>query len=382
MSVAALHTTMRSGIEPEAHAHKRAMRVAMLSAAFETVRLAPEPPIHPIDPRDWPKELAPYRQAMPRRALAELAVTAAPFVSLWLAMWLSLGQGYWLTLLLAVPAAGFLVRLFVIQHDCGHGSFFRGRRANDRLGRVIGVLTLTPYAHWRQQHALHHGSSGNLDRRGKGDVETLTVREYRDLPRWRRIGYRLFRHPLVILGLGPIFVFVCRHRLPENPLRANAQAWGDVMATNLAVAVALTFLAVLLGARELLLVQLPITWLASTMGVWLFFVQHQFEHTYWERDAGWALHTGGLHGSSLLDLPPVLRWFTANIGIHHVHHLSARIPSYRLGEVLRDHPELRGTNRLTLRHSLQCFRLALWDEDAKRLVSFREALPPSVGFAG
>ena len=349
------------------------MHLAMQSATIEAVHHAPKPATDLIEPRDWKKKLAPYRQAMPRRALAELALTAAPFTALWLAMWLSLGQGYWLTLLLALPAAGFLVRLFVIQHDCGHGSFFHTKRANDRVGWVLGVLTLTPYAHWRQQHALHHGTSGNLDRRGQGDVETLTVREFRELSGWRRLCYRLFRHPLVILGLGPIFVFVCRHRLPEHPLRANAQAWQDVMATNLAIAVALTVLAVLMGARELLLVQLPITWLASTMGVWLFFVQHQFEDTYWERDAGWALHAGGLHGSSHFDLPSVLRWFTANIGIHHVHHLSARIPSYRLGEVLRDHPELRGTNRLTLRHSLHCFRLALWDEDAKRLVGFREA---------
>ena len=310
---------------------------------------------------------------MPRRALAELALTATPFAALWLAMWLTLGVGYWLTLLLAVPTAGFLVRLFVIQHDCGHGSFFRARSANDRLGRVIGVLTLTPYAHWRHQHALHHGTSGNLDRRGEGDVETLTVREFRELPGWRRLLYRIFRHPLTILGLGPLVVFVLRQRLPENPKTASARAWRDVMASNLAIATVLIALAWLVGARDLLLVQLPITWLASAIGIWLFYVQHQFEHTYWEPDARWQLHAGGLHGSSHFDLPPVLRWFTANIGVHHIHHLSATIPSYRLGEVLRDHPELRGTNRLTLGRSLRCFRLALWDENAKRLVSFREA---------
>jgi omega-6 fatty acid desaturase (delta-12 desaturase) len=235
------------------------------------------------------------------------------------------------------------------------------------------VLTLTPYAHWRHQHALHHGTSGNLDRRGEGDVTTLTLREYRVLSVWQRISYRIFRHPLVILGLGPLFVFVIRHRMPEHPMRADAQAWREVMATNLAIAAVLTLLAVLVGARELLLVQLPITWLASAMGVWLFFVQHQFEDTYWERDVSWSLQAGGLHGSSHFDLPSVLRWFTANIGMHHLHHLSASIPSYRLSEVLRDHPQMRGTNRLTLARSLRCFRLALWDEDRKRLVSFREA---------
>ena len=346
----------------------------MLAATTaETRPRAPKAARDGNDPRGLLAKLARYRQSIPRRAWSELAVTALPFAALWVAMWLSLGVGYWLTLLLAVPTAGFLVRLFVIQHDCGHGSFFPARRANDRLGRVLGVLTLTPYAHWRDQHALHHGTSGNLDRRGEGDVETLTVREFRQLPGWRRLLYRLFRHPVTILGLGPLFVFVLRQRLPENPRTASARAWRDVMASNLAIATVLIALAWLVGARDLLLVQLPITWLASAMGIWLFYVQHQFEHTYWEPDARWQLHAGGLHGSSHFDLPPVLRWFTANIGVHHVHHLSATIPSYRLGEVLRDHPELHGTNRLTLGRSLRCFRLALWDENARRLVSFREA---------
>lgn len=325
------------------------------------------------DPRRWLPELGPYRQAIPRRASFELVITIVPFVALWLAMWGSLGHGYWLTLLLAMPTAAFLVRLFVIQHDCGHRSFFTGRRANDRLGRAIGVLTLTSYAHWRHQHALHHGTSGSLERRGEGDVTTLTVREFQALPLWRKALYRAFRHPVTMLGLGPLVIFVLRHRVPEHPLRADAQAWRQVMATNLAIAALVTIMAMLIGVRDLLLVQLPITWLASSMGIWLFFVQHQFEHTYWERDGNWQLHAGGLRGSSHFDLPPVLRWFTANIGVHHVHHLSASIPSYRLGEVLRDHPELRDINRLTLRRSLRCFRLALWDEESGRLLSFHEA---------
>jgi omega-6 fatty acid desaturase (delta-12 desaturase) len=346
------------------------MLAATLARIAPPVRIDPE---RIPNPRPLLAKLARYRQAIPPRAWFEIAITAVPFAALWCAMWLSLGVGYWLTLLLAVPTAGFLVRLFVIQHDCGHGSFFPSRSANDRLGRVIGVLTLTPYAHWRHQHALHHGTSGNLDRRGEGDVETLTVREFRGLPRWRRLLYRLFRHPVTILGLGPLFVFVLRQRLPENPRSASARAWRDVMATNLAIAAVVIAFGWLLGLRDFLLVQLPITWLASAMGIWLFYVQHQFEDTYWEPDATWGLHVAGLRGSSHLDLPPLLRWFTANIGVHHVHHLSATIPSYRLGEVLRDLPELQGTNRLTLERSLDCFRLALWDEDAKRLVSFRDA---------
>ncbi|MFL5333889.1 MAG: fatty acid desaturase [Geminicoccaceae bacterium] len=325
------------------------------------------------DPRAWVGRLARYRGTSSRRALIELTVTALPFLALWVAMWLSLAVGYWLTLLLALPAAGLLVRLFVIQHDCGHGSFFGQRRANDWLGRVIGVLTLTPYGAWRHQHALHHGTSGNLDRRGEGDVETLTVREFHMLPAWRRLLYRSWRNPLAVLGVGPLFVFVLKHRLPEHPLRAGPSMWRDVMAFNLVIAAVIGAMVALMGARQFLLVQLPITWLASAMGVWLFYVQHQFERTFWEHEANWTLYRGGLLGSSHLDLPAVLRWFTANIGMHHVHHLSASIPSYRLAEVLRDHPELRWANRLTLRQSLTCFRLALWDEDTGKLVSFGQA---------
>jgi acyl-lipid omega-6 desaturase (Delta-12 desaturase) len=305
--------------------------------------------------------------------MAELAITAAPFVALWGLMWLSLGHGYWLTLLLAVPTAGFLVRLFMIQHDCGHGSFFRRRRANDWLGRAIGVLTLTAYDHWRQRHAVHHATGGNLDERGIGDVNTLTVAEFERLPLARRLLYRLARSPLVVLGIGPVYVFVFKHRLPSGLRRGGRASWVSVLATNLAIAGLAATAAWLIGWREFLMVQVPVTWLASSIGVWLFFVQHQFEGTSWDREEDWTFHQGALEGSSHLDLPPVLRWFTANIGIHHVHHLAARIPSYRLGEVLRDHPELRGINRLTVIDSLRGMRLALWDETTRRLVSFREA---------
>ena len=293
------------------------------------------------DARHWVTMLAPYRESSPGRSLAELFVTVVPFVALWLAMLLSLRYSYWLCLMLAVPAAGFLVRLFMIQHDCGHGSFFRRRRANDWLGRVLGVLTLTPYGYWRRTHAMHHATSGHLDRRGMGDIDTLTVREYQSLPAWRRALYRLKRHPIVVLGLGPFYLFVLKHRLPVRLMRAGREPWLSVMSTNLAIAAVAGLLMAILGVRDFLLVQAPITLLASSAGVWLFYVQHQFEHTYWERGADWNLHTGALHGSSHYDLPPVLRWFTANIGIHHVHHLASRIPCYRLGEALRAHPELR-----------------------------------------
>ena len=331
-----------------------------------------QPPAEPDAPR-WVTLLAPYRQPILGRSLAELVVTVVPFVALWIVMLLSLRYSYWLCLLLAVPAAGFLVRLFMIQHDCGHGSFFRRRRANDWLGRALGVLTLTPYGYWRRTHAMHHATSGHLGRRGTGDVATLTVREYQSMPAWRRGLYRLSRHPIVVLGVGPFYLFVLQHRLPVRLMRGGRAPWVSVMSTNLAIAGVVGLLVAVVGVRDFLLVHAPISLLASSAGVWLFYVQHQFEHTYWAWGADWNVHTGALHGSSHYDLPPVLRWFTANIGIHHVHHLCSRIPCYRLGEVLREHPELQGVSRLTLKESFRCLRLALWDEDKRRLVGFLEA---------
>lgn len=323
------------------------------------------------DARAWGRLLAPYREPDPRRSLAELLLTLGSFAGLWLLMWASLGLGYWAVLALALPTAGFLVRLFMIQHDCGHGSFFRRRATNDWIGRAIGVLTLTPYDDWRRAHAVHHATSANLDRRGVGDITTLTVREYLALPRVRRAAYRLYRHPLVLFGLGPAYLFLLQHRLPS--LRGDAGAWLSAMLTNLGIGASAAAAVLLVGAGPFLLVHGPVVLLAASAGVWLFYVQHQFEETAWDRDRRWSLHEGALHGSSHYELPGVLRWLTANIGVHHVHHLSSRIPSYRLPEVLRAHPELRMVNRLTLAQSLRCVRLALWDEDRRRLVSFADA---------
>jgi len=326
--------------------------------------------------RDWVEVLAPYREQQHGRALVELALTALPFAGLWLAMLWSLGVGYWLTVLLAVPTAGFLVRLFMIQHDCGHGSFFKRRWANDWLGRIIGVLTLTPYGHWKRSHAVHHASSGNLDRRGTGDIETLTVREFQRLPRWRRVLYRLSRQPLVILGLAPTWLFVVQQRLPSAPFRASRADWLSVLGTNLGIAAVLGGLVGLCGWQVVLAVHAPVVILGGTIGVWLFFVQHQFEETAWDEGDDWNAHDAALYGSSHYDLPAPLRWLTANIGIHHVHHLASRIPSYRLNEVLRAHPPLRAIGRLTLWQSLGCLELALWDEDRRRLVRFRDVPAP------
>ena len=325
-----------------------------------------------LDPRAWAPLLARYREPSCARSTIELVITAVPLVILWILMWAALDTGYWIGLLLAVPAAGFLVRLFMIQHDCGHGSFFRRRHANDWVGRVIGVLTLTPYDFWRHSHALHHANSGNLDHRGFGDVDTLTLREFLALPSWRQLLYRLYRNPIVMFGVGPMYLFVLQHRLPVGLMRSSWHFWLSTMATNLAIAALAVTMIWLVGLGPFLLVQLPITLLAGSIGVWLFYVQHQFEDTFWAHDEGWNFYEAALHGSSHYDLPGVLRWFTANIGVHHVHHLCSRIPYYRLPCVLRDHPELAAVGRLTMLQSLRCVRMVFWDERRRRLISFRE----------
>jgi omega-6 fatty acid desaturase (delta-12 desaturase) len=312
--------------------------------------------------------LANYRKPSQARSIAELTITFVPLVILWMTAWFTFSLGYaWASLFIAVPAAGFLVRLFMIQHDCGHGTFFAHLQANDWIGRLIGALTLTPYDFWRRTHALHHATAGNLDRRGFGDVDTLTVHEYLARPFWGRLKYRLYRHPAVMFGIGPAYLFLFQHRLPVGLMRSGWQPWASN--TNLAIA----------------LIVAALWWLTASafgrassdhdacgaVGFLLFYVQHQFEYTMWERDGKWSLHDAALHGSSHYDLPALLRWFTANIGIHHVHHLCSRIPYYRLPCVLRDHPELRDVGRVTLLESFRCVRLVLWDEAQGRLVSSR-----------
>lgn len=319
------------------------------------------------------RDLARYRRPSWSRAWFELAMTAGLLIAGWLAMWASLGVGYWLTLLIAIPAAGFLVRLFMIQHDCGHGAFFPNRLANDWTGRILGLLTFTPYDYWKRGHALHHATSGNLDRRGTGDILTLTVEEYSARSSWGRFRYRAYRNPLVMFGVGPAFLFFLQQRLPFGQMRSGPRPWISAIGTNAGIAALACLMTGLVGGRALLAVHLPVMLLAASVGVWLFYVQHQFEQVVWTRDPDWKLHDAALSGSSHYDLPAVLRWFTANIGVHHVHHLCSRIPFYRLRGVLRDHPGLRACGRVTLAQSLASVRLALWDEAGQKLVSFREA---------
>jgi omega-6 fatty acid desaturase (delta-12 desaturase) len=270
-----------------------------------------------------------------------------------------------------------MVRLFIIQHDCGHAAFFPSPRANDRLGRLLGVLTLTPYAFWRQEHAVHHATSGNLDRRGIGDVTTLTVDEYRSRSALARLTYRLYRHPLVLFGLGPSFHFLIRHRVPTGNPRRHRHAWLSVLGTNAALAGIGLVMGLTIGLQPFLLAYIPAAIMAASIGVWLFYVQHQFEDTYWQPAARWRFATAALEGSSFYDLPRPLHWATGHIGFHHIHHLCSRIPNYRLAECCARNPELqRFAKRLTLRESLGCARLALWDPEKGRLVSFRQARSP------
>ncbi|MDX2156269.1 MAG: fatty acid desaturase [Hyphomicrobiaceae bacterium] len=313
-----------------------------------------------------------YRTPSWLRSVIEVAITAVPFVLLWLAMLASLEWSYLLTLLLAVPTAGFLVRLFLIQHDCGHGSFFKRRLTNDWVGRIISVFTMTPYDDWQRSHATHHANVGNLDRRGVGDITTLTIAEYQGLSPWGRLGYRLYRHPFVMFGIGPAYVFLVRHRMPSRERRMDWRAWVSPMLTNVAIAAVATLVISLVGLGPFLMIELPVVVLAASMGVWLFYIQHQFEDTTWDHEGSWSVHEAALHGSSYYHLPAPLRWLTANIGAHHVHHLCSRIPYYRLETVLRDHPELETVGKITFLESLACVRLALWDEARGRMISFRD----------
>jgi acyl-lipid omega-6 desaturase (Delta-12 desaturase) len=300
-------------------------------------------------------------------------VTLVPFVFLWVLAWMALSVSYWLSFGIAALNGAFLVRIFIIQHDCGHASYFRNRTLSDWVGRALGVLTLTPYDVWRRTHSIHHAHAGDLDHRGIGDVLTLTVEEYRARSPFGRLLYRLYRHPLVLFVLGPSYLFILHNRLPFGLMNQGWRYWTSAMGTNAMIGIGLGLIIYFGGLMPVLLIYLPTSIIAATIGVWLFYVQHQFEETHWQKGEDWQLHDAALAGSSHYKLPAPLQWITGNIGVHHVHHLYSRIPFYRLTEVLKNHAELAEAQTLTIRESLKCAGLHLWDENRRKLMSFREA---------
>jgi omega-6 fatty acid desaturase (delta-12 desaturase) len=315
------------------------------------------------------------RYAQPRleRSLVDLGTSVVPYFALVVAMYFAVRVSVVFALVLSIPAAGFLIRAFIVFHDCTHGSFLRSRRANNLLGAAIGLLVWMPFRSWQHEHAVHHATSGDLDRRGVGDITTLTVAEYRALPLWRRIGYRLFRNPLVMFGLGWLIVIVLKPRLVMPGTKPRIR--NSVLGTNVALAMIVAVFCLTIGWRDYLLVQGPIFLVAGAVGTFLFYVQHQFEDTYWQPHADWRYEYAALEGSSYLKLPRVLQFFTGNIGFHHVHHLSVGIPNYNLQEAHETSDRLRGVPVLTLRDALRATRLKLWDEQGGRLVGFRDARP-------
>jgi acyl-lipid omega-6 desaturase (Delta-12 desaturase) len=324
---------------------------------------APEP--------NWLRALSRYERPNLRKASWQLVNTLAPYAALWalMAYLVRAGHPYWLTLTLAVAAAGLLIRIFIFFHDCGHGSFFVSRRANRIVGYITGILTCTPYEDWRHAHAAHHATTGDLDRRGRGDVWTLTVAEYLAAPRLKRVVYRCIRNRFVLLGLAPGCLSVIAQRFPHRG--AGWRERTSVIITNAAVLATLVLAAMTIGLGTFVLVQLPIMLMAGTAGVWLFYVQHQYEGVYWARHADWDPMRAALEGSSYYKLPRILQWTTGNIGLHHIHHIRPRIPNYNLQRCYDDLPALQAVTPLTIRESLKSLGMNLWDEDAQKLVSFR-----------
>ncbi len=316
---------------------------------------------------NWGKRLAPYQKSDTRKSLWQLANTLIPYLALWALMLYSVRLSYWLTLALALPTAGFMVRTFIIFHDCGHGSFFKSKKANLITGIITGILTYTPWHRWWHDHAVHHATVGDLDRRGTGDVYTMTVEEYLAAPWWRKLGYRVMRNPIALLVIGPPIIFAIVQRFPsrKDGPREKASVWW----TNLALAALVGALVWLVGWKTFLMVQIPVLMLGTSAGVWLFYVQHNYEGTSWLRHKDWDYYRAALEGSSYYKLPALLNWFTGNIGLHHIHHLGPRIPNYNLPRALRDIPALQ-IHPLTLRQSLRSLRLRLWDEKNHKMVGW------------
>ena len=322
------------------------------------------------DTSAWKTIVEQYQEPSTARAVWQMVNTFGPYILLWVLMYRSLSVSYWLTIPLAVLAGGFLIRIFIIFHDCGHGSFFKSRTVNDVVGFIAGVLTFTPYYHWRWQHSVHHATSGHLDKRGTGDIWTMTVQEYLESTRWRRFAYRLTRNPAVLFVIAPVSVLLILQRIPSP--KASPRERASVHWMNLAILVLAICLISIFGLKAYLLIQLTAIGLAGTAGFWLFYVQHQFEGVYWERGDDWDYTEAALQGSSFYKLPKILQWFTGNIGYHHIHHLSAKIPNYNLERCHKAHLIFQGVKPITLFSSWKSLTYRLWDEERKKLVGYRD----------
>jgi len=316
----------------------------------------------------WKRLVARYEKPALSRSLWQAASTIVSYGVLWYLMYRSMAISYWIMLALAIPAAGFLVRIFIVFHDCGHGSYFRSRKANDSLGVITGILAFTPFYQWRHKHSIHHATSSDLDRRGTGDIWTLTVQEYLASSRWRRCAYRLVRNPVVLFGIAPLLLVVVGQRFPWR--RADRRERTNLLYTNLAILGMAVLLSWLLGIKAYLMIQVTVLMIAGSVGVWLFYVQHQFEGAYWEHRDRWNYVTAALQGSSFYKLPRVLQWFTGNIGFHHIHHLSPGIPNYNLEKCHRADPLFQGVERVTLLSSLKSLTYRLWDEERHTWVGY------------
>ena len=315
----------------------------------------------------WQGIVSKYAYPETWRSLWQVFNTLVPFLVMWYLAYRSLAVGYWLTLLFIIPTAGFMARLFIIFHDCCHGSFFKSIKANDRLGLVLGVFVFTPFYEWKHSHAIHHATAGDLDRRGIGDVYTMTVEEYLAAPWHKKLGYRILRNPMFLFTISSFFVFVVLHRF-WGPA-AGKREKSSVIWTNIALAAVSGWIILEIGWAAFLLIQVPLMLFVSSVGVWLFYVQHNFEPTYWERHTDWEFFNAGMDGSSFYKLPKVLQWFTGNIGFHHIHHLSPKIPNYKLEECHNENPAFQ-IEPLTFRQSLSSLFFRLWDEKEKMLVGW------------
>lgn len=334
----------------------------------------------PDKPAAWKEIVQKYQRPSKVGSSWQIANTLGPYALLWVAMYFALPVSWWLVIPLSILAGGFLIRIFIIFHDCTHGSYFKSRRANEIWGFVTGVLAFTPFHQWRWEHSVHHSSAGNLDRRGMGDVWTLTVREYLEASRWKRFAYRLARNPFVLFVLAPLFLFLVLHRFPSRDAKKTERLW--VYITDLAIVLLAALLAWIFGLKAYLIIQLTALLVASTAGVWLFYVQHQFEDVYWERGEDWEFSQAALQGSSFYKLPKILQWFSGNIGFHHIHHLSPRIPNYHLERAHKAEPLFQSVEPLTLGKSLKSFPLRLWDEGRRKLVGFKAVHSKSARSSG